>query len=156
LPSQSNVTFIGADLNTGAPNVLNAASYVFAGNSWNQTQNLPASVVANQASDVDDSNSAYLTLAGGTTYGLLRVEYSVAANFVGTVPLTLNQANPINSHSDYVTLGTDYSSAYLPNAVNGAIVVAPSPEPATWLLAALGAVGAFTIRRLQARRGAPR
>jgi hypothetical protein len=158
LPSQSNVTFIGADLNTGAPNVLNAASYVFAGNSWDQAHNLPPYLVANQASDYDDPGiSPYVTLAGGTAYGLLRVEYSVAANFVGTVALNLNQANLNNNpNADYVSLGTDFSSAYLPNAVNGAIVVTPAPEPATWLLAVLGAVAASTIRRLQARRGAPR
>jgi len=146
LPSQSNITFIGSDLVTQSATVGPSPAYVYAGNTTNPgtfTDSTEAS-----STDVPNNNDVSLT---SSALGLIRVEYSIAAGFTGSVALTLNQDNPnTDGNADFVQLGTDFVSVYSPSAVNGFIKVVP--EPATWVMAMLGAVGLFGVRRLRARR----
>jgi len=152
LPSQNNITFIGADLVTQSATQGGSAAYVFNGNSSDQTDSVAPFQDSNEASNADVPNNNDVALSP-VMLGLIRIEYSIAANFVGTVSLTLNQDNPnTDGNADYVQLNTDFVDVYSPTAVNGSITVT-SPEPATWMLAVLGAVGLFGVRRLRARQG---
>jgi hypothetical protein len=165
LPSQNNITFTYADLNTtsttgGTPStstegLFNSATYVYAGNSSDQSQS-PQVVPfqdSNEVGNADVPNATGTTLTT-SALGLVRIEYSIAANYVGTQSLTFNQDNPnTDGNADYVQLNTDLVDVYSPSAVNGFITVKVTPEPASWVIAVLGAVGLFGIRRLRARKG---
>jgi hypothetical protein len=77
------------------------------------------------------------------------VEYYVPANFIGSEALVFNQNNPLkDGTSDVVELNTDLLTIYPVSAVDGSItVVAPVPEPAAWLLAAIGAASLGIVGR---------
>jgi len=163
LPSQNNITFTYADLNTtsatgGTPStstegLFNSATYVYNGNSSDQTDSILPFQTANEVGNADVPNASGQALST-SALALVRIEYSIAANYVGTQTLTFNQDNPqTDGNADYVQLNTDLVDTYSPSAVNGFITVKVTPEPASWVIAVLGAVGLFGIRRLRARKG---
>jgi hypothetical protein len=145
LPTQNNITFIGADLNT--PVAYNPAAYVYTGNDGGTpTPYLATNEAAN--SDYPITNNVALS---PTPLGMMRVEYSIAAGFTGSVALTLNQDNPnTDSNADFVELNSDFTDLFTVSAVNGLIKV--TPEPASWVMAAMGAIGLFVIRRVRSRK----
>jgi hypothetical protein len=150
LPAQSNITFIGADFSTTAP-------YVFAGNSWDIANGGSAYFAANEASNSDEANTTVGTALSSTPLGLLRIEYSVAPNFVGSEALTFNQSDPNNNpFADYVnTISVTSTIPSSPGAVvNGQIIVA-TPEPATGLLVLLGVAGWLGCGLFRDRRRGP-
>ncbi len=144
LSSQSNVTFINTDLNTNVA-AVNAAPYVYAGNEGGGGYPY---VGSNQAFNYDYPLDNDVALSS-TPLGLMRVEYSIAAGWAGSVALTFNQDNPhTDGFADLYQKGTDVSDVYSPSSVNGAIIVAP--EPSTLVLFGLSGIGlwAFSRRRL--------
>jgi hypothetical protein len=144
--SDALVTFIAADLTT--TNAVNPAPYVFVGNTGGggfnqQTPN------DEYNTDVPLNNTGpFLTVA---PEALVRVEYSIPANYVGTTTLsiTTDPDSPFAAFWNDAALNSD-----LPAIINGSITVsAPAtPEPSSIVLLALGAIGLFGVRRLRARR----
>ena len=96
----------------------------------------------------DAASNAGTVLSAGTPQGLLRVEYSIPANYTGTVDITLSA--PTNGAEVW---GDTFFNANNPLLVNGSITVnsAITPEPSSLVLLLFGAVGLFGIRRLRAR-----
>ena len=74
------------------------------------------------------------TLTAGTPRGLMRVEYSIPANYAGTVPLII--VPPTDPSANFGSAWSD--TAYNLNApliVNGSLNV--TPEPSSWILAGM-------------------
>jgi hypothetical protein len=143
LTTPGPITFTSGDTST-------TPTYVFAGNSSDDTNgNPPFSVSGN----LDYFNSDAANGSGQTVtsapLGLLRIGYSIPANFVGTVTLS------IPTLEQDPTFGAGYLDSGFnniePAIVNGSITVsAPAtPEPSSIVLLMLGAIGLFGVRRLR-------
>jgi len=87
------------------------------------------------------------TLSAGSPLGLLRVEYSIPANFVGAADLTLITSQPTGNLP--AVWGDTAFNANTPLVVSGSITV--TPEPTSMVLLVLGAIGLFGVRRLRSR-----
>jgi hypothetical protein len=151
----SPVTLIAGSDQTQANSPYNGAStYIFSTDSTvdpsfngsNTNQENP-NYNANMTQSLQDEPNGAATTLAGTPLGLLQVEYSIPANYTGTVALSLPDGN---SDVAYGALFLDSSySPDIPNLVNGSITV--TPEPSSVVMLILGAVGLFGIRRLRAR-----
>lgn len=134
LPNQQNATFTG-----GAATITHG--YLFDGDSS------PTPQISNN-SDTIAGTDFTLTSGGVTLFdgaGLMRVNYSIAPNFVGTLPLTFETSASASSLND--GQGNPLAISFL----NGSLSVVPEPGTA-WLLA-LGAVcGGLRFRRYAFRR----
>jgi hypothetical protein len=143
LTTPGPITFTSGDTSTAAP-------YIFAGNSADEaSSNPPFSVSGNLDYYNSDAALAAGQTVGHSPFGLLRIGYSIPANFTGTVALT------IPTLEQDPTFGAGWlDSAFNtiePAIVNGSITVnAPAtPEPSSIVLLMLGAIGLFGVRRLR-------
>jgi hypothetical protein len=149
----TTITFPNSDDLTSAATVGGNYTYLFApSNSADDPSNNGSNVnYQTNNQDVwlnDAAEGAGASLAAGTPLGLLRVEYSIPANYTGSVDLTLQA--PTNGQEGW---GDSSFSFNTPLTVNGSITVnsAITPEPSSLVLLLFGAIGLFGIRRLRAR-----
>ena len=97
----------------------------------------------------DAATNAGTTLTAGTPLGLLRVEYSIPANFIGTVPIDI----AISPDSTVPAVWADSAfNTNTPLVVNGSITVSYPPEPSSLVLLVLGALGLAFHRLVNRRR----
>jgi len=150
------ITFLGGSDLTAANNPqLASTTYIFSTNSTDDPSQTGAgtnltdpSGPVNQNQQLTDSSSGLpVNLAQGTPLGLIQVEYSVPAGYVGTVTLSLPDGNA-NPAYGAIFLDSTYNPD-IPALVNGSITVVPEPSSVVMLI--LGAVGLFGIRRMRAR-----
>jgi hypothetical protein len=154
--SGSNITEDGT-----MPNFENAAlnynvPYVMNGNSGNQSNSIlpfldnypgPSSEVENS----DEPNTNVGVPLSATPLSLMGVEWDVPANSaLGSYAMLFTQNT---SGYDFVET-TSYSSGnyFLPNVINGAINVVPSPEPSSIVMMVLGTLGLIGLGLRRARR----
>ena len=136
------VTFICADYSTTVP-------YVYAGDSYNIDNDQPVDVALNRANNIDNPDFGEGRFLTSAPLGLMRVEYSIAPNFVGSVRLTLAPLDYAdNTYGSYVNLNNNFDTNIIPTLVSGSITV--TPEPSSWLLGCL-AICALLIYRGAAR-----
>jgi hypothetical protein len=90
----------------------------------------------------DAATDSGTVLTNGTPLGLLWIEYSVPAGFVGTVPLDITSF--AQSPAFGAVWGDSNYNANFPTIVDGAIIV--TPEPSALVLLLLGAAGWFAFR----------
>jgi len=150
------ITFLsGSDLTGANSPAPSATVYLFSTNSTDDPSqtgagtnltdpNAPAGL--NQQL-TDSSSGLPVNLAQGTPLGLIQVEYSVPAGYVGTVTLSLPDGNA-NPAYGAAFLDSTFNPD-IPSLVNGSITVVPEPSSVAMLI--LGAVGLFGIRRMRAR-----
>jgi len=151
----STIVFPNSDDQTLATTAGGTYTYLYSTNS-NQDSPYGTDVsntnfqTNNQDVWLNDSSTtnAGTTLTAGTPLGLLRIEFTIPANYTGSVDLTLSA--PTNNGLEW---GDTFNNANTPLTVNGSITVnsAITPEPSSLVLLLFGAVGLFGIRRLRAR-----
>jgi hypothetical protein len=134
LPNQQNATFIG-----GAKTIVHG--YIFDGDSS------PTPQISNNGDKIVGTD--FTLTSGGVSLldgaGLMRVDYSIAPNFVGTLPLTFETSASASSLND--GQGSPLAILFL----NGSLSVVPEPGAACLFM--LGAIcGGLGLRRYAPRR----
>jgi len=154
------VTFIGGSDQTQTNSPFNGpVTYIFSTNSTidpsftgaNSNKENPNLTAGLNQELSDASSGSAVNLTAGSPLGLLRVEYSIPAGFTGTVPLSLPDGNSDPAYGA-IFLDSTYNPD-IPALLPGSITVnaLATPEPSSFVLLILGAVGLFGIRRMRAR-----
>jgi hypothetical protein len=116
---------------------------------------------ANDVSNSDGTNSGIVALTPNTTYSLMQIYFTVAPGATGSYALTFDTNAPYNNtasqrlndgSADFVNLisNTNITSYAETSTVFGAIVI--TPEPASVVMMALGAVALLGFGWLRGRR----
>ena len=134
LPNQQNATFTG-----GAATTSTAHPYLFG------TVSSPQALLSNNDDTI--AGTDFTLTSGGVSLfdgaGLMKLNYSIAPNFVGSFSLMFE------TNSSASSLNDGQGNALSISFVNGSLSVVPEPSAA--LLMALGAAGSCFVSRARRR-----
>jgi PEP-CTERM motif-containing protein len=135
-----DITLTGADFSTGA------FTYIFAGDSFDQSNSLPLNFTSGQTLDGSDSTNdgAGITLTSGESLALGRVLFNISPT-AATGPFTVSFTGGTDSNNLSNPAGGPVS---VDNFTSGTITITSStvPEPASLFLV-LGGMAALVVRR---------